>query len=251
MAHTPEPQGATGGSQGRVADDATRQLLGGTLGGVGHPGAGEGATEHSQCPRDAARLFSCPGCTFPKDIGAAWVRLAQVQRFPLPPTSKTGMQRQQESSRKLGKTLHFAFPLLTPIPTTSQDTIASIMSHIPGPAHLRAERCLLMEVAVHELAVFPRRDLAAGQRAGSRLAQGRAHSPSPPPKHPPPLPAAGPAATVLPTPLRLRNLPLLAQLRTPTGQQQAARQSGELSPGRVPPSLQLTCPWCRCSRACP
>lgn len=52
-AHTPEPQGATDGSQGHVVDDATCQLGGMTLGGVGHshcPGTGEGATEHPQCP---------------------------------------------------------------------------------------------------------------------------------------------------------------------------------------------------------
>lgn len=34
----------------------------------------------------------------------------------------------------------------------------------PGLAHLRAERCLLMEVAVHELAVFPCGDLAASSK---------------------------------------------------------------------------------------
>lgn len=49
-----------------------------------------------------------------------------------------------------------------------------------SPSHLRAERCLLVEVAVHELAVLPRRDLAAGHGAGSGLARGRARSPHPP-----------------------------------------------------------------------
>lgn len=54
-----------------------------------------------------------------------------------------------------------------------------------GPSHLRAERCLLVEVAVHELAVLPRRDLTAGHRAGSGLARSRAHSLHPP-GHPTP-----------------------------------------------------------------
>lgn len=108
-----------------------------------------------------------------------------------------------------------------------------------SPSHLRAERCLLVEVAVHELAVLPRRDLAAGHRAGSGLARGRARSPlraSPRASrnhrasHP-----QGPTAS----------LPLPGTAQNTDG---APKGAWSRSQPRCP---QLTCPWCRCSRAGP
>ena len=101
-AHTPEPQGAKDGSQGCVAGDAMCQLCGGAWVVWGtHTTQVLGREQPSipSAPGDAEGLFSCPGRAFPKDIGAAWVRPAQVLHFLLPHTSKMGMQWQHEASR--------------------------------------------------------------------------------------------------------------------------------------------------------
>lgn len=90
------------GHRERVTDDATCQLWGGTLGVWGTGTAqvlGREQPSIPSTPGDAGRPFSCPVCAFPKDTGAARVKLAQVLRFLLPHTSKAGTQRQQESSR--------------------------------------------------------------------------------------------------------------------------------------------------------
>lgn len=79
-----------------MADDAMCQLWGGlwvVWGTCATQVLGREQLSIPCAPGDAEELFSCPGCDFPEDTGAVWVRLAQVLRFLLPHTGQVGIGR--------------------------------------------------------------------------------------------------------------------------------------------------------------
>ena len=121
-------------------------------------------------------------------------------------------------------------------PDTRRGRARRLLTVPRAPPHLGAECGLLVEIAVHELTVFARGDLTAGD--GEARADVRGLSPDP-----------------LPGVQRLAAARIAGRMGAPLqgpsqhgrrgqGGQQQRRSTGARArgPGR------LTCPWCRCSR---
>ena len=119
------------------------------------------------------------------------------------------------------------------------------------PPHLGAERGLFVEIAVHELTVFPSGDLTAAGQGGKANIWGLSPARPPPPRL---VPSARPQQASLAG----RGAPLQEPAHTTDGPRVGREDASWVVGGRggaqglrAEGPGRLTCPWCRCSRGGP